>query len=169
MNMMPSFLGYCTLRYIRWLHRLHSCTQHSASHPCTYILVSRRTHMHTHSTSPLCPLLTPLQLSSMMAEPTITSSACRGKYTCPCDKCSFRQPQKVSKAMWYHHAKATSEQANPGAGNYSIKTKVDIMRAMIKRRLETVEDTRHHIGHHKRAHLRNIVSCLHLMEFQSLT
>jgi len=40
---------------------------------------------------------------------------------------------------------------------------------MIKRRLETVEDARHHIGCRKRAHLQNIVSHLYLMEFQSLT
>jgi len=104
-----------------------------------------------------------------MAESTMASSACRGEYACACDKCSFRQPQKVSKATWYRHAKATSEQANPGAGNHSVKTKADIMRAMIKRRLETVEDARHHIGRRKRARLRNIVSCLHLTEFQSLT
>jgi len=43
------------------------------------------------------------------------------------------------------------------------------MRAMIKRRLETVKDARHHIGRRKRARLWNIVSCLHLTEFQSLT
>jgi len=32
---------------------------------------------------------------------------------------------------------------------------------MVKRRLETVEDARHRVGHRKRARIQNIVSCFH--------
>ena len=43
------------------------------------------------------------------------------------------------------------------------------MRAMIKRRLEMVEDARHRIGCCKCARVQNSVSCLLLVELQSLT
>ena len=103
----------------------------------------------------------------------MASSTCRGQYACTCIKCNFRQPHQVSKSTWYHHVKAAAGEENPPSGeDNSIKTKTrcaDTMRAMIKRRLEMVEDARHRIGCRKRARVQNSVSHLLLVELQSLT
>jgi len=166
MNMMPSFLGYCALRYVRRLHRLHSCTQHSASHPRTYVLVCKCTHTHTHSTSLLCPYSYHCSFPSQWPSPLWLQVHAEASTPVPVTNVASDSLRKSPKQRGITMPKLPPSKPNLEQG---IKTKADIMRAMIKRRLETVEDAHHHIGHRKRARVQNRVSHLHLTEFQSLT
>ncbi|KAI6011095.1 hypothetical protein PISMIDRAFT_124275, partial [Pisolithus microcarpus 441] len=91
------------------------------------------------------------------------------RYICNCSKYNFGKPHPVSLATWYRHVdEADTEtekqllrstrvrQAAPHLTR-TVRRRRDIVQAMAKRRLETVEDARHHIGRRKHGQAPNEV------------
>jgi len=100
----------------------------------------------------------------------MASSAARQppEYVCLCLKHNFGRPHSVSKATWYRHieeAETEEEKQRLRASRVDQLTvhtiRAATIQAMVKRRLETVEDARHRVGHRKRARIQNIVSRFH--------
>ncbi|KAI6026687.1 hypothetical protein BKA83DRAFT_4124309 [Pisolithus microcarpus] len=89
---------------------------------------------------------------------------------CSCSKYNFGKLHTVSLATWYRHIdeadtetekqrihSARVRQATPHltGPNVSVRGRAAIIQAMAKRRIETVEDVRHRMGHRKRARVQN--------------
>ncbi|KAI5994392.1 hypothetical protein EDD15DRAFT_2196016 [Pisolithus albus] len=98
------------------------------------------------------------------------------RYICSCSKYNFGRPHPVSKATFYRHIneadtdeekerlRATKTREGFDLGRQAAPTvgrRAAILQAMAKRRGETVEDPRQHVGRRKRARGPDIDSCTH--------
>ena len=121
--------------------------------------------MCTHSALRSALSLSTSTSSSPMASSTAQQSM---EYVCLCLKHNFGHPHSVSKATWYCHieeAKTEEEKQRLRASRADRPsvhtTHTATIQAMVKRWLETVKGAHHHVGHHKCAHIQNIVSRFH--------
>jgi len=108
----------------------------------------------------------------------MASSAARQstEYICLCHKHNFGRPHPVSKATWYRHIEeADTEEEKQHlrasrADRLSVNTTgrhAATIQAMVKRRLETVEDARHSVGRRKWARIQNNVSPFHSIYYDT--
>ena len=92
------------------------------------------------------------------------------EYICLCIKHNFGHLHQVSKATWYRHIEEAeteeekqclrSSRPDRPSGN-TMGRHTATIQAMVKRRLETVEDARHHVGCRKQARIQINMSPFH--------